>query len=81
MDVPAPVRIWDVDRARTRYYTSRLLGHAYASTLQEELHECCEEVGLAGVHQIAMDGPNVNWSVWLPNQHYYCIMMLYTHTI
>ena len=57
------VRLWDVNRVATRYYTSKFLGHAKASTLHEELYECCSELGLAGLHQLSMDGPNVNWKV------------------
>ena len=36
------------------------LGHAYATTLQDKLHECCSSLGLSGPLQVSMDGPNVN---------------------
>ena len=56
------VRLWDVNTVRTHYYTSKFMGHAYADTLQDELYQCCIELGLAGIHQLSMDGPNVNWN-------------------
>ena len=58
------VRLWDVNQVSTRYYTSKFLGHAYADTLQEELYGCCMSVGLRGLLQVSMDGPNVNWKAF-----------------
>ena len=55
------VRLWDVDKVTTRYFSSKFVGHAYADTLSDELFECCLELGINGVHQLSMDGPNVNW--------------------
>ena len=43
---------------------SKFLGHAYGETLHEELYDCCVELGLAGIHQLSMDGPNVNWKAY-----------------
>ena len=28
--------------------------------LQDKLHDCCDDLGLAGLHQVLLDGPNVN---------------------
>ena len=58
------VRFWDGPKVNTRYYTSKFLGHAVAETLQDELYECCVSLGLGGIHQLSMDGPNVNWKAF-----------------
>ena len=58
------VRIWDANRVRTRYLTSKFLGHAYAETIQEELYDCCSSLGLRGLLQLSMDGPHVNWKAF-----------------
>ena len=58
------VRFWDGNKVSTRYYTSKFLGHALAETLQDELYDCCVDLGLSGMHQLSMDGPNVNWKAF-----------------
>ena len=46
-----PVRIWDVNRVTTRYYTSHFLGHADASTVLDKLLDSCSTLGLSGMQQ------------------------------
>ena len=58
------VRLWDANEVQSRYYTSKFLSHTYAETLQDEIYECCVDLGLAGMHQLSMDGPNVNWKAF-----------------
>eukprot|EP00117_Sycon_ciliatum_P022771 scpid71843/ scgid19539/ len=58
------VRIWDVDRVSTRYFTSKFLGHARAETLVDELLDSCHSLGLSGLLQVSMDGPSVNWKAF-----------------
>ena len=40
--------------------TSTFFGHAYSETVQAELYNCCETLGLGGLLQVSMDGPNAN---------------------
>ena len=58
------VRLWDINRVVTRFHISKFLGHAYTETLQEELYDCCVSLGLRGLLQVSMDGPNVNWQTF-----------------
>ena len=44
-----------------RYYSSRFLGNVYLDTLQTQLFDCCAMLGLHGLLQVSMDGPNVNF--------------------
>ena len=43
-----------------RRVTSTFFGHAYSETVQAELYNCCETLGLGGLLQVSMDGPNAN---------------------
>ena len=41
--------------------TPEFLGHAYSDTPQTEQFDCCAALGLCGLLQVSMDGPNVNF--------------------
>eukprot|EP00117_Sycon_ciliatum_P040123 scpid49772/ scgid29541/ len=58
------VRFWNGDQICSRYYTSHFLGHADADTILSKLMDTCTDLGLSGILQLSMDGPNVNWSVF-----------------
>ncbi|KAG8179991.1 hypothetical protein JTE90_007959 [Oedothorax gibbosus] len=57
------VRIWDVNKVTTRYFSSDFLGHATADLLFSKIKEKCLTLGAGNLLQLSMDGPNVNLKV------------------
>ena len=58
------IRFWEGSHVSSRFYTSEFLGHADADCLHEKLLDCCTTIGKAGLLQMSMDGPNVNWKTY-----------------
>jgi len=59
------VRHWDDNSVQSSYYTSEFLGHACAVDLVHSFENTVEtKLGFANLVQLAMDGPNVNWSTF-----------------
>lgn len=58
------IRFWDGDCVTTRFFDSHFLGHACADDVYKPLRTNCNTVGIRGTLQLAMDGPNVNWSIF-----------------
>ena len=59
------VRHWDDNSVQSSYNTSEFLGHACAVDLVHSFENTVEtKLGFANLVQLAMDGPNVNWSTF-----------------
>jgi len=59
------VRHWNDNIVQSSYYTSEFLGHACAVDLVHSFENTVEtKLGFANLVQLAMDGPNVNWSTF-----------------
>ena len=48
---------------KSRYLSSRCLGHTTAKDLKRAFEECTEKLDLKNLIQVSMDGPNVNWKM------------------
>jgi hypothetical protein len=57
------IRFWDDNRneVSSRYFGSAFLGHATAECLLASFKTTMKELSLAGLMQVSMDGPSVNW--------------------
>jgi hypothetical protein len=57
------IRFWDDTRneVASRYFGSAFLGHATAECLLAGFKTAMQELSLAGLMQVSMDGPSVNW--------------------
>ena len=57
------IRFWDDNRneVASRYFGSAFLGHATAECLLAGFKTAMQELSLAGLMQVSMDGPSVNW--------------------
>lgn len=58
------IRFWDEGQIRTRFLTSKFLGHGTSDVLFKELEDCCSDIGKSRLIQLSMDGPNVNWATY-----------------
>jgi hypothetical protein len=57
------IRFWDDNRneVASRYFGSAFLGHATAECLLAGFKTAMQDLSLAGLMQVSMDGPSVNW--------------------
>ncbi|XP_059169593.1 uncharacterized protein LOC131951256 [Physella acuta] len=56
------IRVWDSNLVKTRYFTSRFLGHATALDMMSAFEDATSSLNRGNLLQLSMDGPNVNWS-------------------
>ena len=73
---------WDVNKnlVRSRYYGSRLLGHATHTDLLNYFRDIIKELPLTNLFQISMDGTNVN-SNSSKSSRQTLIVTLHTHLL
>ncbi|XP_041373309.1 uncharacterized protein LOC121386467 [Gigantopelta aegis] len=55
------LRLWHHDQVRSRYFTSKFIGHASAQDMLDHFNSAIEDLNHTGILQVSMDGPSVNW--------------------
>lgn len=58
------VRFWCDGIVQSRYLDSKMLGHSTANDLLDALNSVNEDIPFHNLVHLAMDGPNVNWSLF-----------------
>ena len=57
------VRYFKDGEVKSRYLSSKFLGHTTAKDLKRAFEECTEKLDLKNLIQVSMDGPSVNWKM------------------